>query len=142
MDGPAQLAAARKHLSRAEARFRSEDGLAHLREGLALLEEVMLDSDGRDRAIAANLVSTYANRICESARQLVDGDPGLPEPELEQLFKVVLAFDAASVTLPEYLRSLKIEIARRLVEFYYEGHSAEEKQKVLRQLTDMEGTLR
>lgn len=140
MNEPAQLVDARKHLSLAESRFRTDDGLAHLQEGLALLEEVMLDGAAGQRAIAANLLTTYANRICESARKLVESDPALPEPDLERLFKMVLAFDAASLTLPEYLRSLKIEIARRLVEFYYEGHSAEEKQKVLQQLTDM-GTL-
>lgn len=132
---PARLVTAREHLSRAESAFRSANGLARLEEGLVLLEEVMLDGAAEHRAVAANLLSTYVNRICESIRRLVESDPALPEPELEHLFKVLLAFDATSLELPAYVRSLKIDVARRLIDFYYEGHSAEEKQKALEQLT-------
>ena len=132
-----QLAAAREHLSRAESGFRSADGLTHLEEGLAVLEQVLLEGGAADRKIARNLLSTYADRICKSVKALVDRDRAMPEPQLEQLFKVLLAFDAAGPELPPYVRPLKIEIARRLVDFYYEGHSAEEKQKVLEQLTGM-----
>lgn len=135
MREPAQLVSARQHLSLAESQFRSADGLAHLEEGLALLEEVMLDSAAGHRAIAGNLLATYSGRICDAIRKLVERDRGLPEPELEHLFKLLLAFDAASLELPEYVWSLKIDVARRLIEFYYEGHSAEEKQKALEQLT-------
>jgi hypothetical protein len=137
MKESAVLASARQHLSRAESGFQSADGLAHLEEGLALLEQVLLEGAARDRKIAANLLSTYAERICQSVQALVHGDRAIPEPQLEQLFKVLLALDAAGTELPSYVRQLKIEIARRLVDFYYEGHSAEEKQKVLEQLTGM-----
>lgn len=135
MTEPAQLISARRHLSLAESQFRSADGLAHLEEGLALLEEVMLDSTAEYRAIAGNLLSTYSGRICDAVKHLVENDSGLPEPELEHVFKLLLAFDAASLELPEYVRSLKIDVARRLIDFYYEGHSAEDKQKALEQLT-------
>ena len=137
MKESAHLAAARQHLSRAESGFQSADGLAHLEEGLAVLEQVLLEGAAGDRKIAANLLSTYADRVCKSVQALVRGDPAMPEPQLEHLFKVLLAFDAVGTELPPYVRSLKIEIARRLVDFYYEGHSAEEKQKVLEQLTGM-----
>lgn len=119
--------------------MRSADGLAHLEEGLVLLEEVMLDGATRDRAIATALLTTYAKRICESIKQVVESDRALPEPQLEHLFKILLAFDATGLELPQYVRSLKIDIARRLVDFYYEGHSTEEKEKVLRQLTNIAG---
>ncbi len=134
-----QLASAREHLSRAESAFRSADGLAHLEEGLALLEQILLDGANRDRAIAGNLLSTYANRICASIRQAFESDSALPEPQLEQFFKVLLAFDTTGLELPEYVRTLKVDIARRLVDFYYEGYAAEDKEKVLRQLTDIAG---
>ncbi|HWM29432.1 MAG TPA: hypothetical protein VNQ14_13300 [Woeseiaceae bacterium] len=139
MAEPTPLVAARKHLSRAESTYRSADGLFHLEEGLALLEEVALDSEGRYRTIAVNLLSTYSTRICESIKKLVETDPGLPEPELEHLFKVLLAFDAGDLELPEYVRSLKIDVVKRLVDLYYEGHSAEEKQAVLDQLAGISG---
>ena len=137
MKESAQLASARQHLSRAESGLRNADGLTHLEEGLALLEQVLLEGAAGDRKIARNLLSTYAGRICKSVKALVDRDRAIPEPQLEHLFKVLLAFDAAGTELPWYVRQLKIEIARRLVDFYYEGHSAEEKQKVLEQLTGM-----
>ena len=137
MKESAQLAAARCHLSRAESGFRGAEGLAHLEEGLAVVEQVLLEGAARDRKVARNLLSTYADRICKSVQALVHNDRAMPEPQLEQLFKVLLAFDAVGPELPPYVRPLKIEIARRLVDFYYEGHSAEEKQKVLEQLTGM-----
>lgn len=39
----ATLAAARQRLSRAESAFESANGLAHLEEGLAVLEQVLLE---------------------------------------------------------------------------------------------------
>jgi hypothetical protein len=132
---PAQLVEARQHLSRAESGYATDDGLLHLEEGLALLDEVALDSEAKYRAIGANLLSTYSTRICASIKTLVESDPGLPEPQLEHLFKVLLAFDSISSKLPAYVRSLKIDVARRLIDLYYEGYPAEQKQKVLEQLT-------
>lgn len=134
MAEPAQLVSAREHLSLAEAEFQSEAGLAHLTEGLALLEEVAFDGPAKYRTIAANLLSAYSTRICESIRRLVEADPGLPEPDLEHLFKVLLAFDSGELQLPEYVRSLKIDVVRRLIDFYYRGYSDEEKRMALQQL--------
>jgi hypothetical protein len=136
---PLPLVAARTHLSQAEAAYRTEDGLFHLEEGLALLEEVALDGAPEHQAIAANLLSTYSTRICESIKALVEKDSGLPEPDLEHLFKVLLAFDAGELELPEYVRSLKIDVVRRLIDLYYEGYSAEEKQKMFQQLAEIAG---
>jgi hypothetical protein len=136
---PAQLVSARLHLSLAESNYRSGDGLFHLEEGLALLEEVRLDSERRYRTIAANLLSAYSARICESIRTLVETDPALPQPELEHLFKVLLAFDAGDLELPGYVRAVKINVVRRLIDLYYEGYPAEEKQELLEQLTGIVG---
>jgi hypothetical protein len=140
MAEPRQLAAAREHLSQAEADYRSGDGLFHLEEGLALLEEVALDSAIEYQTIAANVLSTYTTRICESVKKLVETNPGLSEPELEHLFKVLLAFDSGDLKLPAYVRSLKIDVVKRLIDRYYEGHSAEEKQKMLQQLAGIAGS--
>jgi hypothetical protein len=40
---------------------------------------------------------------------------------------------------PEYVRSLKIDVVRCLIDLYYEGYSAEEKQKMLQQLAEIAG---
>ena len=134
MAEPASLVSAREHLSCAESDYRSEDGLHHLEEGLALLEGVLLDGDAEHRTVAGNLLSTYSTRICESIKTLIETNPGLPEPDLEHLFRVLLAFDSHELELPAYVRSLKIDVVKRLIDLYYEGHSQEDKQKVLEQL--------
>ena len=138
MAEPEHLQTARQHLSRAEAEYRSEDGLYHLEEGLALLGQVALDGEPRHREIATNLLTTYSTRICEAVKKLVETDPGLPEPVLEHLFRVLLAFDSDELQLPAYVRDLKIDVVRHLIDRYYEGHSEADKQKALEQLAGLQ----
>ena len=135
MSEPRELQAAREHLARGEASYRSAAGLAELEQGIALLDDAMSAKDARHRAIAANLAKTYASRIYASIAALLESDRAVPEPQLEHLFKVVLAFDQSETELPDNARAVKVEIARRLIDRYYEGHSAEQKRKALEQLT-------
>lgn len=137
MTEPAALTSAREYLSLAEAGFRSADGLRKLREGLALLEEVALEGGTEYWTIATNLLSVYSTRICESVRILVASDRALPEPELEHLFRVLLAFDSGELELPGYVRSLKIDVVKRLIDLYYEGYPDEDKRRALQQLDEM-----
>ena len=110
MAEPASLTAARGHLSRAEAAYRTPDGLYHLEEGLALLEDAAAEGTAQQRTVAANLLATYGKRICEAVRKTL-ADPALPEPELEQLFKVLLAFDGVTLELPAYVRCCAVPSA-------------------------------
>lgn len=135
MAEPRELLAAREHLARGEASYGSAAGLAELEQGLGLLDDVMSTKNASHRAIAANIATTYATRIYRSIGALLDGDRAVPEPQLEHLFKVVLAFDQSDVELPDNAREVKLEIARRLIDRYYEGHSPEQKRKALEQLT-------
>lgn len=130
-----ELLAAREHLARGEASFGSAAGLAELEQGLGLLDDVMSARNAGDRAVAENIAKTYATRIYRSIGMLLAGDRAVPEPQLEHLFKVVLAFDQSEVELPATAREVKIEIARRLIDRYYEGHSPEQKRQALEQLT-------
>jgi hypothetical protein len=50
----------------------------------------------------------------------------------------VLVFDQSEIELPENARTVKVEIARRLIDRYYEGHSAERKREALEQLTKIQ----
>jgi hypothetical protein len=129
-----RLLAARERLSLAETKYRSEEGLLHLEEGLALLEEVMTEASSADRMVAQNLVATYSQRIYSCVKKLVDADRGLPEPDLEHLFRVVLAFDHAGFDLPADARLTKLNLARQLIDPYYEGHPPAEKLAALEQL--------
>lgn len=130
-----QLQSARKLLAKAEAAFRSADGLADLEEGLLLLAEVVAGRAPADRKVAQNLASTYTKKLYGIVRRLLETDRGIPEPELEHFFKLVLALDHAGVDLPPDARSMKIELARRLVDRYYEGYSPAAKQQALERLT-------
>lgn len=136
---PPQLRSAREHLARAEAMYRTAAGLAHLEEGLALLQEVLTGDAAGDRLVARNLACTYATKIYGCVQQLVERDRGLPEPDLEHLFKLILAFDQIGFDLPAEARSTKIKLVRRLIHRYYEGHSPTEKRKALEQLTEISG---
>jgi hypothetical protein len=130
-----ELQAAREHLARGEASYGSAAGLAELEQGLGLLDDVRSAKNAGDRTIAENIAKTYATRIYRSIGMLLDSDRAVPEPQLEHLFKVVLVFDQSDVELPAGAREVKIEIARRLIDRYYEGHSPEQKCKALEQLT-------
>jgi hypothetical protein len=135
MTEPRELFAARQHLARAEASYRSAAGLAELEQGIGLIDDVMSAQDASHRAIAANIAKTYATRIYRSIGALLESDRAVPEPQLEHLFKVVLVFDQSEIELPDNARAVKVEIARRLIDHYYEGHSPEQKRKALEQLT-------
>jgi hypothetical protein len=134
---PEQLRNARAHLSRAEAAFRSKDGLFHLEEGLGLLDEVMTAGESPHRVIARNLASTYATRMFGSIKTLVEKDLGLPEPDLERFFRIILAFDQTDVELPADAAAIKIELVRRLIDRCYEGYSPAEKRKAVQRLEEI-----
>ena len=136
---PPQLVEARAHLAQAEALYRSDDGLFHLEEGLALLDEVMTTAAPQAQSVARNLATTYANRLCATIRKRVEADRGLPETELEHLFKFMLAFDERGFELPPDARAAKISLARHLIDRYYEGYSPEAKQRALEQLAGVVG---
>jgi hypothetical protein len=138
MSEPRELSAAREHLARGEAAYRSTAGLAELEQGIGLLDDMMLGKNAGHRTIAENIARTYATRIYRSIGALLETDRAIPEPQLEHLFKVVLVFDQSEIELPENARTVKIEIARRLIDRYYEGHTAEQKQKALEQLTKIQ----
>ena len=133
-----ELVAAREHLARGEASYRSAAGLAELEQGIGLLDDVMSAKNAGDRSIAENVAKSYATRIYRSIGALLEADRAVPEPQLEHLFKVVLVFDQSEIELPDNARTVKVEIARRLIDRYYEGHSPERKLQALEQLTKMQ----
>jgi hypothetical protein len=130
-----ELLAAREHLARGEASYGSTAGLAELEQGLGLLDDIMSAKNAGQRTIAQNIAKTYATRIYRSIGTLLQSDRAVPEPQLEHLFKVVLAFDQSDIELPPKAREVKVEIARRLIDHYYEGYSPEQKRKAVEQLT-------
>ena len=135
MSESTRLKSARQHLTLAEARYRSADGLFHLDEALSLLEEVVASDSAEHATVARNLAATYAARIHGTVRERLQTDRAVPEPELEHLFKVVLLFDQRGFELPAESRANKIDLVRLLIDRYYEGRPAAEKQAMLDELT-------
>ena len=139
MPEPRELVDARQCLARAEADYRSPDALAPLIEGLELLDEVIAGGSEPDARTARNLASTYASRIYGRIKNLVETDRAVPEPELEHLFRLVLAFDQVAEELPSSAETLKVAVVRQLIDRYYEGHPAEKKQQALLELEQLSG---
>ena len=139
MPEPRELAAARRHLARAEAELDSADGLARLVEGLSLLDGLIAGRDEVTARTAANLAASYAGRIYARIGAAVTRDPQMPEPKLEHYFKVVLALDQVGEALPATAAELKLAVARALIDRYYEGHSPEQKRRALEQLAQLKG---
>lgn len=136
MPEPQELVKARRCLARAEADLSSADGLAQLVEGLSFLDDVIAAGDAA-ASTARNLAASYAARIYARVRDAVVGDAQLPEPDLEHLFRVVLAFDQVGAALPESALELKVAVVRRLIDRYYEGHPPEKKQRALAELAQL-----
>ncbi len=136
MAEPQELSKARRCLARAEANLSSADGLAQLVEGLAFLDDV-IGAGAAAASTARNLAQSYAARIYARVRDAVAADPQLPEPELEHFFKVVLAFDPIGDALPKSAQDLKVEVVRRLIDRYYEGHPPEQKQRAFDELAQI-----
>jgi hypothetical protein len=126
------LEAAREHLARAEAAFESADGLAHLEQGLALLDDV-------EAPVARNLETAYASRIIGRIARSLEHDRALPEPLLEHMFRMTLAFDESRSPPPAEARTVKIRIARRLIDYYCEGAAPEEKERATADLLKVAG---
>lgn len=129
-----ELKAARRLLAEAEAELASPEGLASLTEGLGLLDDVLEAGAAREAGTARNLAASYASRIYTRIGKRLEHDRQVPEPELEQYFKVVLAFDQLRAALPPAAAELKIAVAKALIERYYEGHPPERKRAALAQL--------
>jgi hypothetical protein len=133
-----ELADARKRLAAGEALYASSEGLAAIEEGVALLEEVVELGPADEARTARNLAASYAAKLHERVAATLAADRAVPEPMLEHFFRLVLAFDRFAAALPANARALKIDVVRRLIERYCEGHPPEKKRAMLEQLAALE----
>jgi hypothetical protein len=138
MAEPRELDNARRQLAEAEADLESAEGHRLLVEALGVLDDLIVGAAAPAARTARNLAATYAARIYERIGRMVEQDPQLPEPRLEHYFKVVLAFDQVGDALPATAAKLKVAVGRALIDRYYEGHSPEQKRRVLEQLSALD----
>ena len=138
MREPRELESARAHLARAESQFGSRDGLVHLQEGLALLED-LIEGGSALAAIARNVGTAYCSTIYRRIASRVSSAAPIPEPELERLFETMRCFDDVGLELPDDARALKVEVVKRLLALYTEGRSAAEKLRVSERFENLLG---
>jgi hypothetical protein len=131
------LTRARDCLARAEASYDTADGLRHLDEGLAILDELTETGIATQRTIAQNLAAAYAAKIFGRVHTAIATDRAIAQPLLEHYFKLMLAFDQGDFNLPQTAQALKIAVVRRLIDIAYEGHPVEAKRKALERLGEI-----
>jgi hypothetical protein len=138
MREPRELDAARAHLARAESLFGTSDGVVHLQEGLALLED-LVEGAGPHAAVARNVGRAYCTTIYRRISSRVSSGAPISEPDLERLFETMRSFDDVGLELPDDARALKVEVVKRLLALYTEGRGAAEKQRIFARLGELLG---
>ena len=123
------LADARRHLARAESSPWSEEGRFHADEGLFLLE----DAAGSDPA-AARLGATYTQQMLERVQSTLAGD--VPEPELKGMLKLMQTLEAPAFGDSGRLETVRVMIAERLLDRYFEGYSEVERERAVQAILD------
>jgi hypothetical protein len=99
----------------------------------------LIEGAGMECGIAQNVAAAYAAKVFSRVQTAITTDRAVPQPVLEQYFKLMLAFDDGEFALPEESRALKIAVVRRLVDLFYEGYPEEKKQEALRRLREIAG---
>jgi hypothetical protein len=135
----AGLAAARDLLAQAESALDTPQGLAALRDGLGLLDDVAGDASAAEARIARNLGAAYADNVHQHVERRLGSGLNLSEAELQHAFAMLRAFDATVFAVPAGDRALKIELVRRLIDIYYEGYPQAAKQRAIDELAAMSG---
>ena len=138
MREPRELDAARAHLARAESMFGTDDGVVHLQDGLALIED-LVEGGGPHTTIARNVGAAYCTTIYRRIATRVSSAASVSEPELERLFETMRCFDDVGLELPEDARALKVEVVKRLLTLYTEGRGTAEKQHIFARLGELLG---
>ena len=125
MSEAAPLAEARTHLARAEAAPWSEAGRFHTDEGLFLLEASAVPA-------AAQLGATYVLRMLERLQSALAGD--VPEPELKWMLKLLQTLEASPFGDAARLETVRVMVAERLLDRYFEGYSKAEREQAIRSI--------
>lgn len=123
------LAKARQHLAVAEAECWSETGRFHADEGLFLLEEAAETQPG-----AAQLGVTYVGRLLDKVQTMLAGD--VPEPDLKGMLKLIQTLEDSGFGEAGRCQTVRIMVAERLLDRYFEGYSEQEREQAIRAILD------
>ncbi len=133
-DGAGDLREARQHLAAAEQALLSVDSSYHMDEGFFLLDSI-LEEGGHASEVALNLANTYFKKYLDVLEGLL-APKDVPEPTLQRVLKLLQTMEATTFAASYSVESLRVAVARRLVDSYYEGYSEEEKSREIKRLMD------
>ena len=128
------ISRARSHLEAIDILRGNDEDEYNIDEGFFALEEIC-ESDISNQGIARNLANTYISGFMHSIRSKLS-DKGIAEPELETLFRSIQALQTNSFSNDHELKPVRLEIASRLIDLYYEGYSKEEKLREISKLIE------
>lgn len=115
----------RTHLENVNIFRANKDDEYGIDEGFFALEEISA-SNTPEGEIAENLAETYMASFHQAIRSKLS-DQCVPEPDLEALLRSVRALEASLFSDKFDFKSLRMELALKLIDSYYEGYSKKEK---------------
>lgn len=135
---PAELAEARAHLEKFEAKMRTPDGLVHLSEGLALLENFRTGgASERFAEVASNLALAYAKKVQSEVESLISREPSIHLEVFDHWRKVFAEFDQSGFTLPQEVINARSKLWGRTIDKHVELMSPSERKDLLERLKAM-----
>lgn len=112
----------------------SRDAEYHIDQGFFVLEEIA-DGDSRHKSNATNLARTYMSRFHTTIREKL-GEQHIPEPDLKSLLLAVIALEATRFASDFEMEPLRLEIASRLIDSYFQGYTERERSEAVQELMD------
>ena len=126
------LQKARAHLN--SVNLLNRDAEYHIDEGFFTLEEIA-GGDTPEKARAGNLGRTYMQRFRAAVEKKL-AEKHVPEPDLEALLRSVTALEASAFASGFDTERLRLRIASRLIDSYFQGYSEAERSAEIRRLMD------
>ena len=130
MNAADALAMARHHLALLENEFWSESGGFYADEGLFLLEEL-----GEAQPAARQLAATYVGKLLDMVQTRLIGD--VPEPDLKEMLKLIQTLEDSGFGEPDRCETVRIMVAERLLDRYFEGYSGDERERAIRAIVEI-----
>lgn len=123
---------ARSHLNKVD--MLNKDTEHHIDEGFLALEDIA-NGSSTNKSTAENLGQTYMEKFYSTARERLS-EKHIPEPELKSLLRTVSALENTTFAGKRNIESLRMEIASRLVDSYFQGYTSTERSEIIRKLME------
>ena len=130
MKETADLQRARNHLNK--VRLLDGDAAYHIEEGFLILGDLG-EGNTPEKTTAENLGKTYMSRFHSFIKEKLE-DKHISQPDMESLLRSVIALETTAFNKEVDMEPLRIEIASRLIESYFQGYSDDERSEIIEEL--------